>query len=252
MVLELDPEKNVGLGGNGGAGDNASASSSSGDSSGGTSDSYQTDRGRKDDIMTASVNAEASLLQGGYNPAIANAVSASRGIGVSEESVEKAASEYARMAQDAVREGRPPESIRFDDPNLSQAARAAIYAEAAQQNGTTTQEVERRAEEQNQQAMQQLQQGIVGGALATGAGLIAALDNMTGQTKQPEPAQQQAQAANPFGISQGVLQMLRGSVVDYGNGTAGFADAMDNAQGYSKTVAAAPGFEKAQGAGQSV
>lgn len=189
-------------------------------SGGGSADSYQVDRGQDENIIAASVRAEASLLQGGYNPAIANAVSASRGIGVSEEAVEKAASEYARMAQDAVREGRPPESIRFDDPNLSVAARSAIYAEAAQQNGTTTEEIERRSEEQNQQAMQQLQQGVLGGALA-GTGLSGAINGILGEAK---PQQQQAQAANPFGISQDVLRMLGGSMTEMGSTTAALAN----------------------------
>lgn len=245
MVFGFSPEQ-LGLGGNGV--NVASAGSDAESASGGGSDSYQTDRGKNEDIITASVNAEASLLQGGYNPAIANAVSASRGIGASEGAVEKAASEYARMAQDAVREGRPPESIRFEDPNLSQAARDAIYAEAAQQNGTTTEAIERKAAEEQQQAMQQLQQGILGGAVV-GTGLSGAIDNLLGQGTQAQqvqqPQQQQAQASNPFGISQDVLRILGGSMTEMGSTTAALAN-------NSFTPDATPGMEQRQRSGMAL
>lgn len=188
-------------------------------------DGYQGARGHDETIMQASVNNEAAALQGGYNPTVENAVSASRGVGASEADVRSAAAEYARLADTAVREGRPASSIRYDDPNLSQAAKDAMYAEAAQQNGTTPEAIEQASQQRQQQEMQALQQGVLGGAVA-GAGLTGALDSLTGQGQQaPQRAQTQAPqaAANPFGISSDVLNMLRGSMVDMGSTTAALA-----------------------------
>lgn len=215
-----------------------SASTSSGDG-------YQNARGHDETIMQASVNNEAAALQGGYNPTVANAVSASRGVGASEADVKAAAAEYARLADAAVREGRPASSIRYDNPNLSQAAKDAMYAEAAQQNGTTPEAVEQAAQQRQQQEMQALQQGVLGGAVA-GAGLTGALNGLTGQGQQ---TQQQAQApqpaANPFGISSDVLSMLRGSMVDMGSTTAALA-------GRQFSPAATPGMEQRQRGGHAI
>lgn len=247
MAFGFSPE-HLGISGNT-ASFVAPATSTGGDASGdgnagsgGSTAGYEVSRGRQENILEASVNAEATLLQGGYNPAIADAVGASRGVGESMKNVERAASEYARMAQDAVREGRPPADIRFDDPNLSQAARDAIYAEAAQQNGTTTEAIERNAQERDQQAMQQLQQGILGGALS-GAGITGALDSMTGQS-QPAQSQPQSQAqANPFAAL--VAGMPKFAVMDMGETGAALAN-------HSFSPSATPGMEQRQRGGQAI
>lgn len=218
-----------------------SDTSSNNDSSSG-GDGAQADRGHHETINQASVGAEASLLQGGYNPAVANAVSASRGVGATTQDVERAAADFALQADQAVREGRPLDAVRYADPNLSAAAQEAIYAEAAQQNGTTAQAIEQQAEQQRQAEMSQLQQGLLGGAVA-GAGLTGAIDNMLGQA---QPAQQpQQQAANPFGIPSDVLAMLRGSMVDMGSTTAALANEQF-------TPAATPGMEQRQRGGQGI
>ena len=184
-------------------------------------------RGKDETLNQASVNNEAALLQGGYNAQVETAVEASRGVGVSKDTVKTAAAEYARLADAAVREGRPASEIRFDDPNLTQAAKDAMYAEAAQQNGKTPEEINQQAEQTRQADMQAIQQGV--GGLVGGAGLIGALDSIAGQGQpaqvQAQPQQAAAAAPNPFGISGDVMAMLRGSMVDMGPTTAALSSA---------------------------
>jgi hypothetical protein len=213
-----------------------------------------TAEGKDQDISSASVNAEASLLQGGYDASVSLAVESSKGLGVDEAVMSKAVADFAREAEYAIKDGRTLDDVRFADPNLSHQAQTEIFEKVALQNGTSSQELEQRQAEADAQTMQALQQGIVGTALASGAaaqtneqGLTGALNGMSGQS-QPQQAQQQAQqqAANPFGISSDILASLRGTMVDFGEGTKGFAAAMEQDAGYSRTVAYAEGHGQAQ------
>ena len=114
-----------------------------------------------------SANNEATLVMGGYDPTVATAVAASAGVGVDEASVQQAAADFARQAAEAIRNGIPLDQVRFDDPALSDAAKAAIYEQAAQQQGTSAAQVEQQAQERaerDMQAVQGLMGGLVGGA----------------------------------------------------------------------------------------
>jgi hypothetical protein len=114
-----------------------------------------------------SANNEANIVMGGYDPTVATAVAASAGVGVDEASVQQAAADFARQAAEAIRNGIPLDQVRFDDPALSGAAKAAIYEQAALQQGTTAAQVEQQAQERaerDMQAVQGLMGGLVGGA----------------------------------------------------------------------------------------
>lgn len=115
-----------------------------------------------------SVNNEASLVMGGYDPTVATAVAASAGVGVDEASVQQAAADFARQAAEAIRNGIPLDHVRFDDPALSDAAKAAIYEQAAQQQGTSAARVEQEARERAERDMQAVQ-GLVGGLIGGAA-----------------------------------------------------------------------------------
>jgi hypothetical protein len=134
-------------------------------------------QGKDSTINQASVNAEAWAMTGGYDPSIATAVSASSGVGVDPQDVEQAAANFAREADRAIREGQTLNDVRTADPNLSLTAQQEIYEKVAQENGTSTAEIEQRAAEEKQQ----VQQALWGGE----AGLLGALDAIAGQNQDP-------------------------------------------------------------------
>jgi hypothetical protein len=151
---------------------------SSGDASDtGANDSSAAAQGKDDNINQASVNAEAWVATGGYDPSIATAVASSGGVGVDSKDVEKAAADFAREADRAVRDGQTLEQVRTADPNLSHQAQQEIYAKVAQEHGTSEEEITKHQAEQ----LQQVQQALWGRA----TGLVGALDAITGKGEPP-------------------------------------------------------------------
>jgi hypothetical protein len=137
-------------------------------------------------------------------------------------------------------------------PELRSAAEPIVEAEM-RRLGRNPDETGQERDTRVAQEQQALQNGMFGLALASGAagqqteqGLSGALNSMAGKMAQ-EP---QKEASNPFGISSDVLATLRGTMVDFGEGTKGFAAAMEANAGYSKTVAYAQGFGQDQAVGR--
>ncbi len=129
-----------------------------------------------------STNNEAHLAQGGYDAGVAMAVAGSTGVGGSEEATQQAAADFARMAAQAIANGQPLDQVRFNDPALTDAAKEAIYEQVAQQQGTSADEIARKAEEARQADMQAIQGGmgmLIGGALFGAAGATAAATSRT-------------------------------------------------------------------------
>lgn len=121
-------------------------------------------------LNQTSVNSEASLVMGGYDAGVATAVAGSAGQGVSEEQAQQAAADFARQAAEAIRNGIPIDQMRFDDPTLTDAAKAAIYEQAAAAQGTSTQKIEeeaRKRAEADIAAAQSMMGGLVGFGMAT-------------------------------------------------------------------------------------
>ncbi|MFZ4541544.1 MAG: hypothetical protein ACOYNL_07015 [Rickettsiales bacterium] len=150
---------------------------------------------------------EATLQMGGYDPTVATAVSASAGAGADMEvllAAQAAAASFAQAASQAVTNGKPLSEVRFDDPTLTQEAKAAIYAQVAAQQGTTPEKIEAKAEEQKKEDMAAIQQGVFGGAavaaVATTVNPLAGL--LAGVTISDELRQMnQTQPQNPLSIA---------------------------------------------------
>lgn len=120
---------------------------------------------QEESLNQQSANAEASLVQGGYSAKVATAVGASVGVGMQEQQVQQSAADFARMASQAIANGQTLDEVRFADPNLSLAAQEAIYAQAAQQQGTSPEEIAAKAEASKQADMQAIQNGVFGGLI---------------------------------------------------------------------------------------
>ena len=158
-----------------------------------------------------SVNAEASLLQGGYDAGVARAVAESVGVGGDTQATQQAAADYARMAAEAVKNGQPLDQVRFNDPALTDAAKEAIYEQVAQQQGTTAEQVAKKAEEARQadmQAVQGMMAALVGGAAVLG-GAAAAAPLLTASA----PAQREP---NEYGIESDRLPVASASLASLG------------------------------------
>lgn len=131
-------------------------------------------------INQASLNNEASLAMGGYDPAVEAAVSASaRGVGADPAAVLQAKQECALMAQQAVADGKPRDKMRYDSPHLDDSAIDKIYEKAAQQAGKTPEEIKQAYDQKAQQDMQMLQQAA--GALVVGGLAVAAAPAIAGE-----------------------------------------------------------------------
>lgn len=157
-------------------------------------------------INQQSVNNEAHLAQGGYDAGVATAVAASVGVGADPEQIQQAAANFAIQAAAAIKNGLPPDKMPFDDPRLTADAKQAIYEQVAQQQGTSADEVARKAEEARQADMAALQTGmgmLVGGALlGAGAGVAAApLAATNTEEKSGFNLFAPAQPANEYGIT---------------------------------------------------
>jgi hypothetical protein len=114
-------------------------------------------------INDISANAEASLVQGGFDAGVAHALTSSVGFGADEKIIEQAAANHE--AQRAITNGQTLSEVRTADPNLSLQAQEAIYEQVANQQGTSSQEIEQKAEAAKQESMQMIQ-GAVFGAVA--------------------------------------------------------------------------------------
>jgi hypothetical protein len=144
-----------------------------------------------------SAQSEATLVQGGFDAAVAREVEASVGVGGNIEAVKKAEAEFALQVAQAIRDGIPPDQLRFDDPTLTEAAKAAIYEQVAQQQGTTAARVEQEAKERAERDMQAVQ-GAVFGAAGLGLSADKGLQNlMLGANHAPEVEAVAASKENP-------------------------------------------------------
>lgn len=112
-------------------------------------------------------------------------------------------------------------------------AEARIEAEM-RRNGRDPDETAAQRDQRVQEEQSQIQDAVLGGT-----GLLGALDNMTGQAKQPEVTQSKDNnpfaallaGAGPFNLGD------RDAMVDFGGGTAGLVAAQERSIGYSATVA---------------
>ncbi len=125
-------------------------------------------------INDMSANAEASLVQGGFDAGVANALTASIGFGADKESIDQAAANFAHEAQRAITNGQTLSEVRTADPNLSLQAQEAIYEQVANQQGTSSAEIEKKAEAAKQESMQMIQSAVFGAAAFASASPAAA------------------------------------------------------------------------------
>ena len=132
------------------------------------------------DLNQQSAAAEAGFARGPLDLGAANAVDASVAIGASSDTVQLAAADFARMAEQAIMNGQPFSDLRYGDPSLTQQAQEAIYAQVAAQRGTTPEEIAAKAEAEKQATMQAIQGAVFGAATAASvnpfAGLLAGVE----------------------------------------------------------------------------
>ncbi len=162
-------------------------------------------------INQQSVNAEASLLQGGYDAGVARAVAESVGVGGDTQATQQAAADYARMAAQAVANGQPLDQVRFNDPALTDAAKEAIYEQVAQQQGTTAEQVAQKAAEEaarDRAAIQGMLGALVGGAAVLGGAAAVAPLLSASAPAQREP--------NEYGIESDRLPVASASLASLG------------------------------------
>ncbi len=132
------------------------------------------------DLNQQSAAAEAGFARGALDLGAANAVDASVAIGASSDTVQLAAADFARMAEQAIMNGQPFSDLRYGDPSLTQQAQEAIYAQVAAQRGTTPEEIAAKAEAEKQATMQAIQGAVFGATTAASvnpfAGLLAGVE----------------------------------------------------------------------------
>lgn len=103
-----------------------------------------------------------SDVLGAEGVAVAVAQTGSGGVGVDEEAVQRDAADFADACRRAIQNGKTIDEVMAMGASLSEAAKQEIYAQACTQQGTSAEEVARKAEEQRQQDMAAIQQGVFG------------------------------------------------------------------------------------------
>lgn len=151
-------------------------------------------------IISAGLAAESGLNRGAFAASSINE-DHSRAPG----EVKKSEDEFARAAEQGIRNGLTADQVRQMSGAATELGRAKtdeIYKDVADRQGTSDKEI---TEKQEQQA-KDTQQALWGGAGAAigGAGVLGALDNLTGQNQQQADKQASAGQSGP---SQGANPM---------------------------------------------
>jgi hypothetical protein len=136
-------------------------------------------------INDISANAEASLVQGGFDAGVAHALTSPVGFGADKKIIEQAAANFAHEAQRAITNGQTLSEVRTADPNLSLQAQEAIYEQVANQQGTSSQEIEQKAEAAKQESMQMIQGAVFGAAAFASASPAAAFMSAPASEERP-------------------------------------------------------------------